>query len=172
MSKLNLQRRERIVLYVGGAAIVLVLLQYFAQAPLAAYGSAARAAEIARSNYEAARFHRDDVVAHRNATEALQTFVRQNKSSGLITALDQVVRQTGLSGSQRANIQSASSFADTAAFEQVRVTLTGVSTDELVEFLHRLYSSGTLVAAQSGTIEPDANGQGLKCTLVLLSPRV
>ncbi len=169
MPKLShLQKREKVLVYVLLPVMFLLVFNYVASEPLRKYNQARAAVKTARGNLQRAKEMHDEVVGSRRSAEALGKAIGAN-SVPLLPLIERQLGETGLRA--RANYASDVRFADADLFDQVRVTLTGVSMEELVTFLHRVHAAGSLVISHSVTIEPNQQGGGLKATLVLLSPK-
>lgn len=169
MPKLSsLQKREKVLIFVLVPVVLLLIANFAASEPLRKYRMANAAVKSARGNLQRAKDMHDEVLASRRNAEALGKAIGAN-STPLLPLIERQLGESNLRA--RANYASDVRFADADLFDQVRVTLSGVSMEELVNFLHRVHASGSLVISHSMTIEPNPQGNGLKATLVLLSPK-
>jgi type II secretory pathway component PulM len=171
MPKLTLQPREKRVLIIGGIAAVLILGYSLAQGPLDKYRNAAQGVRDARLRVEEARALRDTILEERAAAEAIRRQIQQQRSQDLMVLVNGTLTDMKLLADNRGKYQSQQVFAGEDQ-EQLKVTLTGVTLEEIVNFLHRVYSSPNIIVTHSARIHPNEAGKGLNCEVVLLAPRM
>jgi hypothetical protein len=168
--RVNLQKREKVVVG-GGLALAVVILVWFGlQGPLNKYSRMETQARAATERVQTARLIRDEVLAERSGQKALQAALGGRGQGSLTSFVNSQLQQAGFK--ERATWKNNPRFADSATFEQLDVTLTGVTLEEVVNFLHGIYNGANVVLAHTLRIEPQNTGTGLTCKIVLLSPKV
>lgn len=166
---LNLDKRERSALALGGLALFLVLMLavYVPSGPQKAYAEAK--AEVGRLNRELAmkkeaiaeeeeRLHDQEQLARR-----LQ---QRDPRFDLYSYLEGLVRQNDLTA--RAQLRSLDRMRDRTASEnqmQVQLDLNNISLKELVDFLYEVYASKNLIAVREVRVSPSPDNKGLNCEL-------
>jgi hypothetical protein len=168
--RLNLQKRERYIVAVGVALALVLVFRFVAEKPLRSYRNSRVAAAAATTRLEQARSIRDQIVADRSAGDAMKKLLASRGQGDLAAFINRQLAQAGLL-EDRASWRNSQRFADTANFDQVDVTLTGVTLDEIVNFLHGIYNGQNVVVAHTMHIEPVVGGTGLTCRIILLSPK-
>jgi hypothetical protein len=171
MPKLNLQKREKLILAAGVGLALVILVQFAARGPLDEYRSTKRAVAAARTRVNTAIAQRDQVLAERSSGEALRKALGGRSQGDLFAFVNRQLTQAGLFEGDRAKMRNSTNFQDQSQFQQVEVQFTGVTVEEIVNFLHGLYTGGGVVVTHSMRMQPVVGGTGLQCRLVLLSPK-
>mgnify|MGYP000948441053 CR=1 FL=1 len=170
MAKSSLQKRERILISVTVGLFAIVLVQFLLREPMARYRNTMKGVENARKWLEETRMHHDRIVADRSGGEWLKKNAGARKGD-LFTFVGRQIAAANLG--ERSTYNSMNTGVNREIFEQVKVQLNGVRMEEVVDFLYKVYSEDPLAVAYDATIEPNrgGEGEGLKCNLVLVSPR-
>ena len=176
MAKLAMQKREKIVLAVGAVVVVVIVGQWLfsASGPLNAYGRSVQQVTAARQRLLEAQLMRDEALARRQSTQALEQKLRNRSAFGLYTHVDNALRAQDLKSGEgaRATLETQNTAVRSGAFEAVKLQLDGVSMDELLGLLVRIYSGDNLVVLDRlDELRPADDGQGLSCSMVLMAPR-
>jgi len=168
MPKLNLQKRERLMVAVGVVAVIAILLYLFVPSYLEKYDQARARLETARQNLTEAKDMRNQVLALRSGEQAVREMAARRASSfDLMAVISTKLRQTDLI--ERAEMQSGRGLIPGAT--SVTVNLNGVTLEELVDLLYLIYSSDSLVVLYNmRTLRPAQDGLGLDCTVTFVSP--
>lgn len=169
MPKLNLQKRERIMLLAGTVAVVLMLAYGGARGPWQRYQKSVADLKAAAGRFQDAQSTRDAVVEARRSHEMVIERVQQRGNFDLWTFLNEALRKTSLV--DRADMQSRRGVTSTETISAVQLTLQGVSLEELVKLLHVVYAGNNLVVVHSlDHLRPGPDNKGLECRLVFVSP--
>lgn len=173
MPKPKLNPRERkLVLYgsIGGAIMLLYGFLTWQNGPIALYQRSANQLADARSRLEQAQMIQAEVAYERQSRQQLQEVVKGRPASyDLFTFVNRAIREANLN--DRAPQLQNRPVGD--QFEGVQITLSGVSIDELIRFLHRVYEADSLVMLDRLDYLREArDGRGLDCSMVLKTPRV
>ena len=77
-----------------------------------------------------------------------------------------------LSMDERARLQSQGSRFSGGDLDVVQLNLRNVGMQQIIDLLHKLHSSGNLIAMQRlGHLRPMNDGKGLECEIVLMAPK-
>lgn len=177
MAKFTMQKREKIVVVVGAAVVAIIISQWLFsdQGPLSAYRKSVRQVEAARRRLQEAQLIRDEALARRQSSQALEAVSRQRGNFRLYSHVDQALQAQNLKGGEggtRATLETQNTAVRSGSFEAVKLRLEGVSMDELIELLVRIYSGGNLVVLDRlDELRPADDGRGLACSMVLMAPR-
>lgn len=172
MPKMNLEPRERIVVIAGAVALAAILLYWGLEGPYEAYKNSAAQVKASRLRLQQAQLWQAEIEdARRKEGEILALLQAQRGGFDLWTHVDRAVKDSQLQG--RAEVQSHRSGVSAGSnMSAVELTLTGVSTKELVDLLHRIYDNESFVVLQQlEQLKLSSSGQGLDCRMVLVSPR-
>lgn len=177
MAKFTMQKREKIVVAVGAAVVAIIVFQWLFsdRGPLSAYHQSVRQVEAARRRLLDAQLMRDEALARRQSSQALEAVLKHRGNFRLYSHVDQALQAQKLkggAGGARATLETQNTAVRSGAFEAVKLTLEGVSMDELLELLVRIYSGNNLVVLDRlDELRPADNGRGLTCSMVLMAPR-
>ncbi|MBI4559412.1 MAG: type II secretion system protein M [Candidatus Hydrogenedentes bacterium] len=172
MPKMNLQPRERMTLIIGAVAIFLMIVYWGAQTPLRKYRKSETDLVQARSNLADAQQWQMEATEARSGREQLQKWARDRGTGfDLYTFLNTAVRDLKLG--ERAKFQTLKTAGEARELAKVRITLNGVNMNELVDLLHRIYSSNNLIALDSmDHLRPAQDNKGLDCQATFISPKI
>lgn len=171
MANLKLQERERRMLIGGGIAAAVIVLYLLGEGPLQAYRESEQKVEQARDRLKQAQAIHDSVVRNREEQAILREKLVSKPGFDLLNFVNDVVNEGGLSA--RASIDnSGRAVTGSSDLASVRVGLKGVSLEELVDFLHRVYSSDNLIVLHNlDQLVPAGDKKGLDCEMVFVAPR-
>ncbi len=171
MSKPKLQKREKAVLAIGAALLVIALGYHLGQKPLAEYEQSQLEVQRARTRLEEARLWREEVTIERAGQEELQRRIKaRGRRFDLLTYVQGALDAAKLQ--DRSSLDSRRSVIAPRDLAQVELALRGVSLEELVGLLHRIYAGENLVVLYKLThIRPERDGKGLICKITFLAPR-
>ncbi len=164
----SLEKRERIVLSIGFAAIILAI-GYFGMRPaLDQYETSRAQLMAARSQLEQARrIHREVQELERERERVEQLLAARGSNYSLWNAVNRSIQTNQLA--RHAEITSQPN--EMAGASAVRISLSGVSLEQLVELLYEIHSRDSLVTLRRVQyLRPALDGQGLDCDLMLITP--
>jgi len=168
--KFTLRKRERVILVVGTALVVVMLAYGGLRGPWKRYRQSGEDLKSARSRLEQARDMRDAVLEARQSHEVIVERLQRRGNFDLWTFLNDSLRRTGLV--DRAALNNQPGLVRSASLSALKLTLEGVSLEELVKLLYTVYASDNLVVVYSlDNLHPTDEGEGLECTLVFVSPK-
>ncbi len=171
MARRRLAKRERIMIVGAFALLGLILLVPPGQ-------------EFVR-DYERTRSQADEAVDRLNDIRQMRKLVLNERSDRRII-MDRVEARDPnfdlysftnaslikLSMHDGARLQSQGSRFSGGALDVVQLNLSNVSMQQIITLLHRLHSSGNLIAMQRlGHLRPMNDGKGLECEIVLMAPK-
>lgn len=168
MAKLNLKKRD-IILIAAGMVVLALIAVIQARAFAQEYDRAKSNLELAARNLEEAREMRFYIEEERAGQRAVNKQIRARRAYGdlfsfmnrTLRSLDLVNRGTLANAPQRGT-----------SLEGVKLTLRGVSMEELVNLLHDVHASKNLVAVSSlNFLRPARDGKGLDCEMIFVAPR-
>jgi hypothetical protein len=176
MAKFTMQKREKVVLAVGAVVVVIIIGQWLVsdRGPLKTYKQSVTQIQAARRRLVEARSIRDVSLARRQSSEALEQKLRARGAFGLYTHVDRALQAQNLKSGEgaRATLETQNTAVRSGAFEAVKLRLDGVSMEELLGLLVRIYSGDNLVVLDRlDELRPADDGRGLTCTMVLMAPR-
>lgn len=171
MARRTLAKRERIVIVGAFALLGLILLLPPGR-------------EFAR-DYERTRSQADDAINRLNEIRRMRKLVLTERSDRRII-MDRVEARdpnfdlysftnatlVQLSMHNLARLQSKGSRFSGGALDVVQLNLSNVSMKQIINLLHKLHSSGNLIAMQRlGHLRPMNDGKGLECEILLMAPK-
>lgn len=123
---------------------------------------------LVQTNLQQAEKIAETIQAARKGREAVDKLIAvRGASYNLYTAIYRAVQSVGMT--DRAVITSIPKEMTGAS--AVRLTLNGVSMEELVDLLYGIQSADKLVVLHEVThLQPSKDGKGLECNLVLVTP--
>jgi hypothetical protein len=178
MPKVTMQKREKMVVVVGAAVVAIIIGQWLFsdRGPLSAYRQSVRQVEAARRRLLEAQLIRDEALDRQQSSQALDAVLNERGAFRLYSHIDQALQAQNLKGGaegSRATLETQNTAVRSASFEAVKLQLEGVSMDELIELLVRIYSGNNLVVLDRlDELRPTDSGQGLRCSMVFVAPRV
>jgi len=171
---MTLDRREKMGLACGGIALMLVLglLSYIPNGPRRQYLDAQREVVEKERQLTLTREARDEERQRLRSQEALkQRLQGRSPSFDLYAFLDRVLSESRLK--ERAKIDSVPVRRRGDENQPaVNVSLSGVSLEELVTFLHRVHDHKDLVVMREMAINPAPNDRGLLCSVTFATLKV
>lgn len=172
MARMKLQPRERMVLTVGAVAVVAIGLFWLIDGPYQAYADSKVRVVEARQRLLDAQIKQAEVTkANERDRQIRQKLGQHGAGFDLWTEIDKAVKDLKLNTrTQMRSVRGMSSRGENNA--AVEVTMNGVSTQELVNFLHRVYDTDYIVLLSQLTyLKPSVDKKGLDCRMTLVAPR-
>lgn len=171
MAKLNLGNREQKAVALGAVVAVLIVGWIAARGPLDTYRKSKIRVQTAEQNLEMARILHGEIINARKNEELIRKQLTQRGNLDLSSFLSGIVREKGLY-ERNAEVKAFQRGLKSDKLVAVQVELKGVSAAELLDVLHRIYSSENLVVLHKlDWIKLSLNKQGLDCNMVLFSPK-
>ncbi len=171
MAKLNLENREQRVVAVGAIAAVLIVGWMLARGPLDTYRQSKEDLRTAAENLETTRLLHGEILKARNNEELIRKQIARRGNLDLSSFVSTIVREKGLY-ERNAEVKAFQRVFKSDKLVAVQVELKGVSAEELLDVLHRIYSSENLVVLHKlDWIKLALNQQGLDCNMVFFSPK-
>ncbi|MBI2433953.1 MAG: hypothetical protein HYV26_13885 [Candidatus Hydrogenedentes bacterium] len=174
MNSLKLEKRDTVAIICASLVLLLVLFMafYLPVGPMKKYRQAQNELNNTRNElHNLQQLKQEELTRLQSQDELRQRLSTRPKSFDLIPFVDQVLRETALN--QRAELSSSRSRANTSRQPMAELELKGVSLEELVTFLHRIYDSNNLVAIyQVDHIRPAQDNKGLDLSLKLVTLKV
>ncbi len=135
------------------------------------YANTGKALRDARANLSAVIKARDAYLAEKNAEETVLKQARAAASTGdLWVTVNRAIEEVNLR--ERAKLNTVAERGSTTS-ARVQLDLTGVSLQELVDLLYKIYKGNSMaVVEQLTTLAASKDGKGLDCRMVLLAPKV
>ena len=168
---LQLDKRDQIVIVLGAMAILLVTLMafYVPTGPKKKYEASMQRLESLVSDLQEQQSLRIDETVRVQSQQALLNRLEARPASFDFFAFVQtLLTQSGLGNNSA--LEQHTTRGGTEKQPMVRVELEGVSLEQLVDFLHRMYASENLVGMyQMSRLRPAKNNKGLDCDLVLIT---
>ena len=174
MSSERLDSKERAGLVCGGFALLLVAA-FAAYIGLAnskgtykRYKQSSAALASVEADMEAARRQRrNEQVRIASGAELEERLNGRDKRFDLYSHMNGIIDQCGLRGrAQLINNPTTRSIRGRDNLPTVKLTLAKVSLGELVDFLHKVYASRSLIVMQKCDLKPELKEEGLHCDLV------
>jgi Tfp pilus assembly protein PilN len=170
--KLNLQPREKTVVGLGAAAVALMAVWWASQGPYQAYQASWTQLDAAKSRLLEAKVRVAEIEqARRKEKEVLDALAEQGPTFDLWTHVDRVIKEMNLGSRSDMRSRRGVTAAD-QNMTAIELSLTGLSTRELVDLLHRIYNNDyVIILDRLDHLKPSQAGKGLDCRMVLVSPR-
>jgi hypothetical protein len=165
-----LAKREKLMILLMVVVFCLILVLPLAQRFSKRYSQSQSDLEQARQWLELAQLNRETILEDRAAKEAYRELT--NKQPGprdLLAYLNTCVNEMDLQNRTVLENADRTNQPDTAI---VRVSLTQINLEELVNLLHRIYSQNRLVTlSRMNHLRPARSGKGLECQFEFMTPR-
>ncbi|HOF41154.1 MAG TPA: hypothetical protein PLD73_13870 [Candidatus Hydrogenedentes bacterium] len=176
MAKVAMQKREKMVVLIGAVVVAVIVSQWLFSGlgPFKAYHQSIREVEAARLRLLDAQVVRDEALGRLQSSVALEGKLRSRGAFGLYSYVDRALQAQNLKGGQgvRATLETQNTAVRSGAFEAVKLHLEGVSMEELLNLLLRIYSGENLIVLdRMDELRPADDGRGLVCDLVFIAPR-
>ena len=165
-----LGRRERIVIGVGVGVLLLIGLIPILRGLNKKYDVSRSQLVQATNRLENARELRAVIDAERSGQNAIIEQIKKRPGNfDLYSFTSRCLRELELEN--RYNLENQR-MPSGGALEGVQLTLTGVSMEEVVDLLHKVYSSNNLIVLQRlQYLRPARDGKGLECLLTFMTPK-
>lgn len=170
MAKLNLGKRERIVVIVGIVSLSLMASSFLIKSARGAYSQAQNQLEAAKENLRHAKQLSATVKAEQRGHEAIKGKTNERpRGFSLFSFTTRTLTEVNLK--ERASLET-DTRGTRSNLEVVRLELGGVSMKELVDFLHRIYAADNLIVVQKlEHLKPASDGKGLDCQMTFIMPK-
>lgn len=170
MAKIQLKRRERIVIIGGVLLLAMVALMPMYNDFSRRYKNSKNQVHQAVLRLEHVRELRGALELERSGHQALVDRIKRRSGSfDLYSYTNRSLRDLKLQ--DRASLEDRKMLSGGSLFG-VQLNLRGVSMDEFVNLLHRLYSSNNLIVVQRlNHLRPARDGKGLDCQITFIAPR-
>ncbi len=165
----NLEKREQTVLALGGVVILVAVGYWGSRGPWEKYQAAKAHVVQARERLARAKALEEEVRQTRQSREIIEKLIQgRGPAYNLWTVVSRAVQTTQLT--DRAEVSSRpEELTDASA---VGLTLNRVTLEEVVNVLHAIHSSDSLVVFHRlSHLRPAMDGKGLECELILITPR-
>ncbi len=173
---IQLENRDRSWLAAAGLAIFIVaLLAYWVPAgPRKAYLNSQVALSGAKDELEMTELLKIEEEQRIASQQSIRDQLRARPASfNFFAEVDRTLTDAKLK--ERAELSKARTSSEDTPQELIELRLTGVSMEELVDFLHRIYEKNSIIGVyQMNFLRPAGDGRGLECnmTLVTIKPGV
>lgn len=166
----KLEKRDRVVLTVGGIMVAVILAYLGVTGPLQEYENSKALVVQARQRLMQAQTIAREVQSVQQHRDSIAKLIAvRGPSYNLFTTINRAVQIANCS--DRATTSSLP--AEVSSASAVKLTLTGVSMEELVNVLYEIYSKDSLVVLHRlDHLRPALDGKGLQCDLVFITPRL
>lgn len=169
MPKITLQKRERNVVAIFSVLLVVFIIYMGAQGPLAKYRRSIKNLHDARARIKQMRIFETQIMNDRSGHEALKKLVAARAPG--FDLYEFLYKLSESSFKDRARIQSQDSPL-AGAFSVVGLQMNGVSLQEVVDFLYKVYASKDLIIVPKvDYIRVAKDGKGLECQMTFAAPR-
>lgn len=172
--KLELDRRERVALVCAFLALwmVFAMLVFIPMVPQKKYrGSQDRLAETRRELQMKEMLKADEEDRLRRQEKVMERLNARPQNFELLSFLNTKLKDANLSG--RFALENYRTRQSSPKQPMAQLKLQGVALDELVDFLHAIYSGNSLVVMYKlERLRPATNNKGLDCELILATVKV
>lgn len=170
MPRRALVKRERIMIVCAFAVLASIIFLPLGRGFARDYERTRRQAEEGVDRLNQIREMRELVLRERSDRRIIMDRVEaRNPNFDLYSFTNASLTQLSMRGNAR--LQSLPRFAG-GALDGVQLNLHNVTMRQIIDLLHKLHSSGNLIAMQRlGHLRPMRDGKGLECEIVLLAPK-
>ncbi len=170
MPKRILVKRERIMIVCAFAVLASIILLPLGRGFSQDYGRTHSQAEDAVARLIQIRQMREQVLTERSDRRIIMDRVdARDPNFDLYSFTNASLMQLSMHDSAR--LQSQARYAG-GALDVVRLNLSNVNMQQIIDLLHKLHSSDNLIAMQRlGHLRPMNDGKGLECEIVLMAPK-
>lgn len=176
LKDLDLEPRERLALICGVVALLLAvfLLIYIPIGPRAAYVRSAERLEGLQYELQDAQLTKLETQDELDNQKRLIALLDSRPPDfDLYAFIESTCRDMNLRADNRATLQNYRTRNSSANQPMVQLDLDGVSLEELIDLLYTIYDSRNLIAVyKMDELAPAANGQGLNCSMTLVTLKV
>ncbi len=166
-----LEPRDRVAILCASLVILLVVGRafYLPAVPLKHYQKSQQALAQNQDQLRSLQQLKQEELARLESQDDFRKRLETRpKTFDLLGYTDELLRQTKLK--DRAKLNTSRSRASTSIEPMAELEMTGVSLVEIVDFLHRIYGSGNLVAVyEIDHIRPAKDNKGLDLSLTLVT---
>jgi hypothetical protein len=166
---IQLEAKDRSLVSVCGLAVFIVLLAawWVPSGPRRAYAQSMQALAAAQAELETTQLMKAEETMRIESQQSIREALRVRPASfNFFTLVDQTLTEAQLK--ERAELNRARAGNQDTPQEMLELRLSGVSLEELVDFLHRIYEKNSLVAVyQMNFLRPARDGRGLECNITL-----
>ncbi len=173
---IQLQNRDRSWLAVAGLALfVVALLAYWVPAgPRKAYLESVIQLSGAKDELETTQLLKLEEELRIQSQQSIRDQLRARPTGfNFFAEVDRTLTDAKLK--ERAELNKSRVSKEDSPQEMIELRLSGVSIEELVDFLHKVYEKNSIIAVyQMNYLRPASDGRGLECdmTLATIKPGV
>lgn len=175
MAKSKLTNREKAVLALLPVSVAVMAGAFLLRGPLEAYRASEQQVVDAAERLKMARVIRESVLEQQRSLSAFLEDVPEIDTRPLLTIINETLNEVDLTQKEKVGIvNGTTTIRDAAAsLDTVRLSLKGVSLEELINVVYLLQSRcGILIVESVPSLAPAADGQGLNAEMVLSKVRV
>jgi hypothetical protein len=172
----DMSPKNRLALLSGGLALLIVLglAMYIPAGPRKNYVTSSTEVSTLQNELNMAMLMKKEQEMRLQSQEKLMETLKSRPANfDLFSYMSTVLNDSGLTEDGRALLENLRNRRDLENQPAVDLTLSRVSLEELIDLLHKVYTSNNLIAVYKvDRIQPERTGNGLDCklTLVSLSP--
>jgi len=167
----NLDLREKLALALGIIAtmIALALAIYVPLGPRKGYINSQKELDSLKQEYQLQIMAKMDQDERLQKQQALMEILKKRPAEfSLFTHVDNLLTATNLRS--RAQLEQYKPRNASPKQPMVQLRLQGVSSQELIDFLHKIYADNNLIAAyKMDFMRPAANEQGFDCDITFVT---
>jgi hypothetical protein len=173
---IQLENRDRSWLAAAGLALfVVLLLAYWVPAgPRKAYLNSLTALSGAQDELDTTQLLKLEEELRIESQQSIRDQLKARPATfNFFAEVDRTLTDAKLK--ERAELNKSRASKEDSPQEMIELRLSGVSMEELVDFLHRVYEKNSIIAVyQMNYLRPASDGRGLECdmTLVTIKPGV
>lgn len=171
---MKVDRREQLGLICGFVALLMVvfMLAYIPLDPHKRYEDSRQKLTGLQRQLSIIQLLLDEEKQRVQSQEKFMRLLQErDKRFEIFAFMNRVLSETDLLGrAQLETLRSRRLVSDDQP--RVRLQLRGVSLEELINLLHKVYSSENLVVVQKADLRPAANDKGLNCDLTFVTVKV
>lgn len=160
-------QRDRIVIVAGVICIVVMAAFLLLQKPMADYRKSDGWVQTAEENLQTAKQIEASLSGSRAAASSAD--LPQLSNRPLITIVTEVERNFGLANTGKVKYEIAATLIREAQvpLDTIRLTLLGVSLDEMVSIIHEIHKQAGILFVESADVRAMKDDTGLECVLLI-----
>ncbi len=167
----NLDMREKIALGLGilASLLAVILAIYVPLGPRKGYIESQSELAALKGDYELQMMYKMDEEERLQKQKALMEILeKRSPDFSLFTHVDNLLTSTNLRS--RAQLEQYRPRNASPKQPMVELRLQGISSQELVDFLHKIYADGNLITVyKMDYLRPAVNEQGLDCDITFVT---
>ena len=175
----KISSRERNVLIMGAVALIVMTASLLLRGPMNEYAKSKEWVKEAEANLRHAKTLEATYQGLLEGNQAAADSLPEVSPRSLVSIINDAEQKTNLSGTKKVQFENATTsirVEDAATnrarlaenLETFRVTLRGMSVEELVSWMHAVHEgAGILLVESVNHLRPASDGQGLDCQMVI-----